>query len=150
MVPVHPYGPDRPLEPNVQKMLSTMMLEGYSAVQAYGWIGNAQQESYEDLRTSVQGDYGEATGIFQWHTRRFAQLLKYASEQDADWRDIETQVRFSLIEPGEKLAHLLLSEAKTIEQAVDAGIAYTRPSRPDRERRIALAKAIQDWCEKEH
>src|SRR5215471_10798123 len=140
-----PYTADNPPAPNVDKMLLTMLLEGHSPEQAFGWIGNAQQESYEDLQTTVEGDQGEAVGIFQWHSDRQAALHLYARQQGMAWDDIRTQTLFSLYETGEGRAHKMLQTARNIEQAVDAGIAYTRPGMPDRPRRLALALELQKW-----
>ncbi len=142
---VKPYDSKNPPASNVDKAMLVMMLEGYTPEQAIGWIANAQQESYEDLRTQVVGDSGEAIGIFQWHATRLNELKKYAKEQGHLWTDLDTQVRFSLEEPGEKKAHQKLQEAKTVEEAVDAGLAFTRPGAPNRPRRLALAEALQKW-----
>lgn len=144
------YTADNPPSPNVDKMLLTMLLEGYSPEQAYGWIGNAQQESYQDLKTTVEGDQGEAKGIFQWHASRQAALRNYAKQQGRDWDDIVTQTLFSLYETGEGRAHKMLSSATTIEQAVDAGIAYTRPGRPARDNRLNNALELQRWYTHDH
>ena len=126
-------------------MITTMMLEGYTPEQAYGWTANAQQESYKDLRTEVLGDKGKALGIFQWQKTRQQAMKDYAKQQGKPWNDLETQVRFSLIERYEGKAHRLLQQAKTVEQAVDAGLAYTRPSAPMRDRRLQLAYDLQAY-----
>jgi len=127
------------------EMIDIIVSQGFTDVQAFGWTGNAQQESYEELRPDVWGDAYQARGIFQWHGARWAALKEYAASKGGNEFDLKTQVMFSLIEPGERHAHDKLHAADTIEQAVDAGIAYLRPGRPNRPRRLALAYALQEW-----
>ena len=132
---------------NPWEMIEIMLELGWSEVAAFGWTGNAQQESYEELKTDVYGDNYAAKGIWQWHLIRWVPMVRWAQEKGWDEYALRSQVEFSLIEPREHSldAHERLRNATTVEEAVDAGIRFARPGRPNRKRRLALAYALQEW-----
>jgi hypothetical protein len=142
-----------PLTPP-QEMLDLLKTQSFPFPGAFGLIGNGMVESYPDLQTGVVGDAGLAHGMFQWQdsrdpnrNTRFDQLVRFSSELGKPWTDRPTQLLFALheLKTTERHAGELFQSATTIDQAVDAGIAYLRPSIPHRDVRRKYAVELEKW-----
>jgi hypothetical protein len=69
---------------------------GYTKEGAAALVGNASQESTEDLHSAFtrRTDHG-SEGIFQWRLERLARLLEFARERKLDAQLLETQCAFA-------------------------------------------------------
>jgi hypothetical protein len=137
-----PQPPGRP-----EQMVEIIVREGRSPREAFALTGNAQVESYSDLRVEALGDQGTAFGIFQWRGPRLAALKNFAMDRGTSWLDFETEVLFGLHELAttEKRANEKLRKAQSLEEAVDAVIGFLRPSKPHRNRRLVYARNLEKW-----
>jgi hypothetical protein len=145
---------DQPKD-NPARAVEFFIANGLEPHQAFGLVGNFQQESYADLKTDAIGDRGTAHGIAQWHSGgRFEELLAFARERERSWTDLDLQTAFVLHElaTSERAADADLRAARTTEEAVKAAIGYERPrgwSRQHPERgdgyaqRLAYARALE-------
>lgn len=101
---------------------------------AAGAIGNAQVESYKDLRVGAEGDHigGKATAFTIWQLRddRHENFNKFAAARGKPETDFETQVLWAPQElrESEHLAWKWLQQATTVEQATAAMALYERPA----------------------
>ena len=111
---------------------------------AQGAGGQAQQESFPDLRPWAEGDWmindkpvkkgtpgakPTAHTIWQLRNDRWAAYQTFAMERKALWDDFETQVLWCPheLKTSEKLAWKWLQQAKDVEQACAAMVWYERP-----------------------
>lgn len=129
-------GKDRPLY--VKKVLTDL---GWKDFQAASIVGQAMQESYQDLRTNVWGDKGTAFGICQWRDfydkatgvhspGRLTDLLQFANDLKKPIDDLDTQARFinwELTKGSEKGIGKRLAATKNIDEALEVAIGYERP-----------------------
>jgi hypothetical protein len=137
---IPPYEEDRPLW--AYNLLRNM---GWSHVASVALVGNAQQESYMDLRfhdpetgKPVAGDKhlpGGSIGNFQWNDgskgqfKRRTNFLKYVKSIGRGWDDLEANFRFAdhELRTTEKAAGDMLRAAQTIYSANRGAISYLRP-----------------------
>ena len=69
-----------------------LMKQGYTANQAYGIVGNLQIESFD--RLDPEATDGHAWGIAQWQDDRLENLKNFASANNSDWKNRDTQLAF--------------------------------------------------------
>lgn len=106
---------------------------GWSDVAIAGMLGRAQRESSFNTSITNPGDANDGTdskGLFQWNRDRLANLKRFAKENGTKWNDPKTQARFThweITEGPEKKTWQRLQNAKTVTQAVNAAMLYTRP-----------------------
>jgi Phage tail lysozyme len=72
---------------------------GYTKEGAAALVGNASQESTEDLHSAFtrRTDHG-SEGIFQWRLERLARLIEFARKRKLDAELLETQCAFAVHE----------------------------------------------------
>ena len=114
---------------NVQYALSFYTARGLKPWQAAGFVGNLMQESGRGLNPEAMGDGGTSFGIAQWRGDRFTALKKFAAARGSSWKNLHTQLEFSLheLKTRETYAWGKLRAAKNVEQAAVAAISYERP-----------------------
>jgi peptidoglycan L-alanyl-D-glutamate endopeptidase CwlK len=140
-----------------------LLLElGWGPLQASALVANGMWESGGNRRgeliTTALGDAGTAHGAWQWRQERYSGpkgLLRFSLGRNRSSADLETQVRFvhSELNDTERRAGNMLLEAKTLEEACKAAIAYLRPvgftwEEPEKghafERRLELTNKIYE------
>jgi hypothetical protein len=142
--PATPVPTDRPYWAG-----TILMGVGWPAAWAAGAIGNAQVESYRDLRVKAAGDVigGQATAYTIWQLRneRHANFKLFALLRDKSEDDFETQVLWPTAElpESEHLAWKWLQRAITVDDATAAMAFYERPAGYISH----AAKAAETWDE---
>lgn len=129
-----------------------------TAIQAAGFMGNFYQESrynpaiiqsgrkYDEARAMNPGVGGYGFGLVQWDGSRRVDLLKYAKQQNADWRDLALQLAFIKHELEGKEQRIMKDTTFRITDDVKTAtlrvrILYERPGAPHDANRIAAARA---------
>lgn len=128
-----------------------------TALQAAAFMGNFYQESrynpaiiqggkaYNEARALNPGVGGYAFGLVQWDGGRRVELVKFAKEQNKDWRDITLQFDFIKSElNGSERRILTDAEFRSTTDIAKATVLvrklYERPGAPHDANRIAAAK----------
>lgn len=106
--------------------------KGYTPEQAAGIVGGLRGET-ENLNPSQIHDGGIGLGIAGWNAERLAGLRRFAADNKADPRDLNTQLEYVNYEltHGESAAGDQLRAAKTPEDAGRAMLNYFRPANYD-------------------
>jgi len=124
--------------------LQYFMDQGFNKTQATGLVANLYAES--GLNPKAVGDKGQAVGIGQWHPDRQAIFEKQFGKKLKD-ASFQEQLEFIVYEltHSEQKALSKFQSAKTVEDAVKAGLAYERPANYEKElkHRTDIANNIQ-------
>ena len=125
--------------------LRYFMSQGFNQVQATGMVANLQAES--GLNPNAIGDSGKAYGIGQWHPDRQADFeAKYGHSIKNS--TLQEQLDFVVYELTHKEQNALaqFQKAKSIDEAVRAGLSYERPAEANRDKdyktRMDIANSI--------
>jgi hypothetical protein len=135
-IEAHPASvPSLPPQDNPSHGMARLQsVHGWPKRDAAAFIGRAQQESFPEIRTGVEGDKSESTGsahgAWQWRMDREAAEKKFAADRGKPWTDWDTQIDFMVHElaTSEKRAGAMLKAATTLEQSCEAAMAYCRPA----------------------
>ncbi|HRZ85922.1 MAG TPA: phage tail tip lysozyme [Candidatus Paceibacterota bacterium] len=124
-------------------------INGYSAEQAAGIIGNLIVES-PGLDSTAYGDYGKSYGIAQWKGDRLVNLRSFESVAGLSYSDFKTQLEFIL----DELDSSYFSNAKkdllrqeTVEGATVSFMnKFEKPGIPHQNRRVSEALKAYEIC----
>lgn len=133
--------------PNATVAYDFLISRGLSDVQAAAVVGNLQQESGLDPRSTNQSE--GARGIAQWHAERWQNLLAFAATQGRSEWDLGLQLEFVWheLESNPSFGLDALRGSSTIEAATIAfQDRFERCGVCAQEKRIALAKAALFAC----
>lgn len=133
-----------------------MKAAGYPDVAIAGFIGTLQQESYADLRTTARskGDATDGTdsmGIGQYNMGRLTGpngLNAFAKDNNMNVNDITTQAKFAVHELAttESSVGKALMNAKSIDEAAKAAVAYERPAGYNIAAKTGDYSAVSGWA----
>lgn len=122
---------------------------GWSRVAALALVANIMWESGGNAKDTIVwnavGDSGKSHTSLQINGSRWAEYQKFAASQNKAWDHGPTQILFALheLKTTEKKAATRLTLAQTIDEAVAAAITYWRPSIPHADKRLAIAKRLE-------
>jgi hypothetical protein len=118
----------------VKQGASFFQSKGWAPHQASGIMGHLLYESGGKLDPTAVNpgdgkDGSDSIGIGQWNQDRAKALKAFAASKGKPWTDLGTQLEFaqSEFETTERKAADALRGAKTIDEAVSAGLKYERP-----------------------
>lgn len=106
---------------------------GWSDVAIAGMLGRANRESSFNMAIRNPNDAGpgkDSVGLFQWNRSRLANLYKFANQQGMKWSDPRLQARYvhhEITQGDEKKTFERLQAARTVKDAANAAMLYTRP-----------------------
>jgi hypothetical protein len=133
-----------------QKAIKLYETLGWSHLQSVALVANLMWESggnrLNTIKFDAVGDKGKSHGAGQWNETagRFKLLQDFATRKNKPWQDEITQLMFLdwELHNTERRAGILLKEASTIEDAIDACIKIWRPSIPHTDKRLAIARKL--------
>ena len=131
---------------NAERVFRFFENNGFTAEQAAGWVGNFAVESTVNLDPTAfnPNDKGaESFGIAQWREERYDALRLYAGETRQDYRSLEAQLGFVLVELSgtERSASTRIKTTRSVEAAARAiDQYYERSDGTKREVRVELAR----------
>ena len=116
---------------NAQTIYNTLRELGHTHEQASAALAHAEAES--GFNPTARGDKGTSLGLWQWRdardTKRRSAMLKWAKDNNLDWRDPKTQAQFFDwdLKHGEgKYAGPGYFQSRTTREAVTAMNNYER------------------------
>lgn len=119
-------------------VIAGLVARGVPEHVAAGVAMNAKDES--NFNTSAIGDNGAAGGLLQWNGVRFNGLKAFAKDQGKDWRDLDVQLDWFMVENrgSEKGAwDRVVNSGTAQEAAVNFVNLWERPAEQHRARRAA-------------
>ena len=134
-------APEKPVT-DAAGAVAFFMARGWTREQAAGIVGNLLGES--GLDPAAVGDSGNARGVAQWHASRQADFARQfgkplsAASLNEQLSFVDWELRNTESAAGDRLRR-----ARTVNEAVGAGLAYERPADPlgDYGRRLGLAQS---------
>lgn len=131
--------------------MAELIRDGFSPVQAAGFVGNFMVESGVNP-SQFQHNGGPGRGIAQWEGGRRTTLFDTASSLRRPWDDLGFQLDFVVWELNNTETHarnMVMTAANTTQAAVLVRKFYERPSIYHDDRRIAHANALYGVFEEE-
>lgn len=111
----------------VDVFINELRNAGFQPHQIAGIVGRLQQESGPGIDPTIMGDNGSAFGAAQWRGPRLDQLKQFAGDK---YTDPAMQAKFLVNElsGSESRAGGMLRNAKNVDEAARAAMAYERPA----------------------
>jgi hypothetical protein len=114
-----------PVKKTMFKAFQFFIVNGYTAPQAAGIIGNLHRESGSTMDPGIHQDGGPAEGLAQWEGGRLTSLKEFAVSIGKPWDDLDTQLLF-LVKEMDTTRHSAFGPVKSAQNIQDAAYAFLK------------------------